>query len=211
MPTGKSFFGQWTLNGTLCCPGGKLYVPGAEKIIPNLKRLVQAAEEFHIFLVSSADAHTPDDPEFKLFPPHCVKGTSGAEIIPEGLLEKSFAIPNDPSFSLPGNFSDFHQVVLEKQSLDVFTNPKTAELVDSFGPNAEYIVFGVVTEYCVLCAAKGLLGKKRNVAVVQDAIETLKPEQGRRTLDELQSLGARLITTSEALALAAAARAEQVI
>jgi hypothetical protein len=36
---------------------------------------------------------------------------------------------------------------------------------------------------------------------VTDAIEALKLEDGRRTLDELTALGARMITTREALAL----------
>jgi nicotinamidase-related amidase len=59
----------------------------------------------------------------------------------------------------------------------------------------------VVTEYCVNFAAKGLLERGRRVAVVTDAIEALKPEDGRRTLDQLTALGARLITTRKALAL----------
>ena len=66
-------------------PGGKLYVPGAEKIIPNIERLVDAAIEGRSFLVSSGDAHPEGDPEFERFPPHCVSGTPGARIIPEGL------------------------------------------------------------------------------------------------------------------------------
>ncbi len=79
------------------------------------------------------------------------------------------------------------------------------------GRDAEYIVFGVVTEYCVRCAAKGLLERGCKVAVVEDAIETLKPEEGRRTLEELTRLGARLITTDEAVQMAAAAGAQKVI
>ena len=82
----------------------------------------------------------------------------------------------------------------------MFDNPHTSELVERLGPDAEYIVFGVVTEYCVRFAAKGLLERGRKVTIVRDAIETLKPEDGRRSLEELQSLGARLITTEEALA-----------
>jgi nicotinamidase-related amidase len=60
-------------------------------------------------------------------------------------------------------------------------------------------VFGVVTEYCVSCAVKGLLKRKRRVAVVRDAIETLAPEVGDKTLSELQDLGATLVTTHEIL------------
>ena len=61
-------------------------------------------------------------------------------------------------------------------------------------------MFGVVTEYCVRCAAKGLLERGRKVAIVKDAIEALDPEAGRLALEELQALGARLITTDQALA-----------
>ncbi|MGC2698797.1 MAG: isochorismatase family protein, partial [Candidatus Acidiferrales bacterium] len=61
------------------------------------------------------------------------------------------------------------------------------------------IVFGVVTEYCVRFAAKGLLERGRRVSLVRDAIETLNPEDSTRTLAELTALGARLITTDEAL------------
>jgi nicotinamidase/pyrazinamidase len=186
-------------------PGGKLYVPGAERIISNIKRLVDQALQARIFLVASADAHAPDDPEFELFPPHCVKGTPGAQIIPEGLLLKRLTIPNDASFALPTDLSDYQQVVLEKQTLDVFNNPKAGELVQLLGPKAEYVVFGVVTEYCVLCAVKGLLERgRRKVALVRDAIETLKVEEGSRVMQELESLGTRLVSTAEAVSMVAA-------
>jgi nicotinamidase/pyrazinamidase len=180
-------------------PGGKLYVPGAEKIIPNIKRLVSAASDSRAFIVSSGDSHPEGDPEFKTFPPHCLRGSSGARIIPEGMTASFETIPNDPSFRMPSDLTRVQQTVLEKQTLDVFDNPHANEIVERLGPDAEFIVFGVVTEYCVRCAAKGLLERGRKVAIVGDAIETLKPEDGKRTLDELQSLGARLVTTDQAL------------
>jgi nicotinamidase-related amidase len=60
----------------------------------------------------------------------------------------------------------------------------------------------------VRCAAKGLLERGWKVAIVKDAVETIKPEEGRRTLDELAALGARLITTDEALAMVGAAHSQ---
>ncbi len=57
-------------------PGGKLYVPGAEKIMANLNRLVEQVRQSRVLLISSADAHQPDDPEFREWPVHCVKGTA---------------------------------------------------------------------------------------------------------------------------------------
>ena len=182
-------------------PGGKLYVPGAEKIIPNIQRLVSAATETGVFLVSSGDAHPENDPEFQRFPPHCLRGTPGARIIPEGLTRDPVTIPNDSSRKLPEDLFRHPQVVLEKQTLDVFDNPHASELVERLGAEAEYVVFGVVTEYCVKCAAKGLLDRGRKVSIVKDAMETLKPDDSRRALDELRAAGAKLITTDEALNL----------
>jgi nicotinamidase-related amidase len=59
----------------------------------------------------------------------------------------------------------------------------------------------VVTEFCVRFAAKGLLDRGRRVSVVQDAIETLNPQDGQRTISELQAGGAQFITTDQALEL----------
>jgi nicotinamidase/pyrazinamidase len=183
-------------------PGGKLYVPGAEKIIPNIKRLVDVAREGHVLLVSSACRHLPSDPEFKKFPPHCLRGTPGERIIPQGLAHKFHSIPNDGSAKLPGSIFDNQQLVLEKQTLDVFDNPHTEAIVNRLGKDTEYLVFGVVVEHCVYWAAKGLLDRGHKVSVVKDAIETLKGADGRRSLDELKSLGAAFVSTDEAVAMA---------
>ena len=35
------------------------------------------------FILYLRDEHAPDDPEFKMFPPHCIKDTVETEIIEE--------------------------------------------------------------------------------------------------------------------------------
>jgi nicotinamidase/pyrazinamidase len=180
-------------------PEGKLYVPGAEKTIPNIKRLVDAARAGRVLLVSDACQHTPDDPEFARFAPHCVRGTPGAQIIPEGLADRYLTVPNERGFELPPDLFAYQQIVVEKQTLNVFDNPLANEIVDRLPHGAQYFVFGVVTEYCVRFAAKGLLERGRKVALVKDAIETLKIEDGERALGEVCSGGAGLVTTEEAL------------
>ena len=180
-------------------PGGHLYVPGAEKLVPNIRRLTDAARQGQVFLVSHGDFHTPNDPEFKIFPPHCVKGTTGAELLPEALTDKVVRVPNDPDAKLPEDLSAYQQIVLEKQTLSVFESRHADALVNKLGNQAEFVVFGVVTEYCVSFAAKGLLERGRRVALVQDAIETLKHEDGKKTVSELERMGARLTTTDQAL------------
>ena len=181
-------------------PGGKLYVPGAEKLLPNIRKLTDAARRDKVFMVSHGCFHPPDDPEFKQFPPHCLKGSPGSEFVPEALADKFVRVENRATDKLPGDLSKHQQIVLEKQTLDIFETRHANELVNRLGSDALFVVFGVVTEYCVSCAARGLLARNRKVAVVRDAIETLDPAVGTKTISELQSLGARLVTTDEVLA-----------
>src|SRR5215475_13423277 len=98
-------------------PGGKLYVPGAEKLLPNLRRLTDAARQGRALLVSHGCFHSADDPEFKIFPPHCVKGTEGAEFVPEALTTKVARVPNDPEAKLPDDVFAWQQILMEKQTL----------------------------------------------------------------------------------------------
>lgn len=189
--------------------GGKLYVPGAEKIIPNLNRLVEQARQDRVLLVSSADAHQPDDPEFREWPTHCVKGTPGAELILEARAARRLVIPNQENFVFPDDLRSYQQIHLEKNTLDVFDNPNTGTLLSrlagsqnsSGNSNADFLVFGVVTEHCVRWAADGLLRRGYGVSIVEDAIQSLDEKRGREILRELQSKGARVITTEQALTL----------
>jgi nicotinamidase/pyrazinamidase len=185
-------------------PGGKLYVPGAEKLISNMNRLTDAARQGRVFIIGDACRHAPDDPEFVRFPPHCVRGTPGSEMIPETFADRVLMVPNLADAVVPEDLSPYQQVILEKQTLDVFDNPNTETVLERVArftdADAEIYVFGVVTEYCVRLAAKGLLQRGRRVSLVRDAIETLNPEDGRKTIGELASLGARLVTTDQALA-----------
>src|ERR1700756_1384907 len=101
-------------------PGGNLYVPGAEKLLPKIRRLTDAAREGKVFLVSHGCFHTPNDPEFKIFPPHCVKGTTGSDLVPEAITDKVSRVPNEPDAKIPQDLSAYQQVLLEKQTLSIF-------------------------------------------------------------------------------------------
>src|SRR5260370_26346021 len=78
---------------------GKLYVPDAEQITRNLKRLSEFAHGHDIPIVASADDHLPSDPEISAtpdwtstFPPHCLRGTPGQRKIPETTLRDPLGI-----------------------------------------------------------------------------------------------------------------------
>lgn len=171
-------------------PGGKLYVPGAEAIVPTLRRLTQWAAENRVLVVASADAHHGNDPEFQQWPPHCLVGTAGQEKIAETTLPRQLILPNR-RVEIPADLSNWQQVVLEKQQLDVFTNPNTGRLVEQLG-RPDVVLYGVVTEICVVRAARNLVERGCRVTLVEDAMAALNPAEARKCLDELMGQGARL-------------------
>lgn len=177
-------------------PEGKLYVAGAEQIIPNLGRLTAWAQKQNILVVASMDAHREGDEEFQQYPPHCLVGTWGQEKIPETRLAKKIILPNRPA-EVPPNLRDYKQVILEKQQFDVFTNPNTEALLTQLGNRAEIVLYGVVTEICVDRAARGLLDRGYRIRLVRDAIHHLDESKARGTLEEVQRRGGQVVTTDE--------------
>lgn len=197
----RKFIWEVDTQADFMLPGGKLYVPGAERLLPNIRRLTDTARQGHVFLVSHGCYHAINDPEFKIFPPHCVKGTPGSAYVAQALTEKVAIVPNEPDAALPTDLNQYQQILLEKQTLDIFESRHAEELLNRLPREAEFVVFGVVTEYCVRLAAKGLLERGRRVFLVHDAIETLKREDGERAIAELRNLGAKFVSTDEALAM----------
>ncbi len=176
-------------------PSGALYVPGAEHKVPAIAALNRYAAACGIPVVSTTDAHSEDDPEFQSWPPHCIAGTTGQHKAEATLLEKRVIVPNRHcTLTLAGA----EQILLEKQNVDSFTAINLPHVIETLAADA-YVVYGVVTEICVLFAAKGLLQLGKPITIVTDAIETLNRETSDRVLADLQASGVRLATSSELL------------
>lgn len=176
-------------------PDGALSIAGAQKIVANLKRLVQYAAQNKIPLLSSMDAHRPDDPEFRDFPPHCVKGSPGQQKIKETLLPGAIRIPAVPGV-LPDNVPPGTQMIFDKPTLYLFDNPNFMEHVKQQGYEA-FIVFGVATDYCIKIIAEGLIERGYKVTVVTDAIAPVVPEAGKGALESMKRAGVKFKTTGE--------------
>jgi nicotinamidase/pyrazinamidase len=150
-------------------PAGALYVPGAERILPAVERMNQFAVEHGIPLVSTTCAHIENDEEFKTWPAHCVVGTTGQLKPCSTLVGKTVVVPNrHEQLDLGGA----QQIILEKSQLDLFSNPNMPQLLNALKAD-HYVVYGVVTEYCVNLASMGLLATGKPVTLISDAIETL--------------------------------------
>ncbi len=172
---------------------GALYVPGAETIVDRVAALNRFAAAHGIPVISTMDAHTPDDPEFSDWPPHCIAGTSGQRKPEATLLDPRVVIQNSPGFP---EVAGARQILLEKQALDCFTNVNLSALLDCLNPN-QCFVYGVVTEICVRRAAFGLLRTGRKVAIVTDAVKELDASEAAKTLAEFTAAGGTLTTTKE--------------
>jgi nicotinamidase/pyrazinamidase len=166
-------------------PEGKLYVPGAEETAPAMARLVAAAREAGVVHVASADDHELTDPEISddpdyssTYPPHCLRGTPGAEKVPE--TKQSDPLPLSllpyPPGLIPGLVAGRREILLLKKNFNVFTNPNTEPLLESLDPD-ELVVFGVATDVCDDAAILGFLLRGRRVIFVEDAARGL--DEGR--------------------------------
>ena len=167
-------------------PAGALYAPGAEKILPAISKLNHYAAHHRIPLVSTMDAHSENDPEFRDWPPHCVVDTLGQQKPGSTLLEKRAIVPNSPS-ALPL----IDQILLEKQTFSCLSNVNFTHLLDHFNAD-RYVVYGVVTEVCVKFAAFGLLETGKRVEIVTDAVCALNQENGAKTLSDFTAAGGHL-------------------
>lgn len=179
------------------CPAGALPVPGAEDIARELTELTNYAAANGIRIISTADAHSEDDPEFKTWKPHCVASTAGQQKANHTLLAERAVLSAAPHAldQIRSQISRSKQIVVEKQMLDCFTNPNLRPLLNSL--NAErYVVYGLVTELCVRCALFGLLDTGARVELVTDAIKSLSESDARQVIERFKSQGGRLTTVA---------------
>ena len=178
-------------------PGGKLYVQGAEKMRPNLKKLYSAARRARIPVVATGCAHLPTDEEMREWPLHCLKGTEGQKKLPETVMYRRITVPHDQPVDAP-DLRGGIQVILEKCHLDAFTNPCAQEVVRRSGIGS-WIVFGVATDYCVRLSVLGLLKLDRQVTVVSDSIRGVADATSEQAVIEMKAAGADFRSTASVL------------
>src|SRR5436190_18905192 len=189
-------------------PSGKLYVPGARDVAPAMELLVDAARAARIPHVASADDHELTDPELSdspdfqnTYPPHCLRGTRGAEKILETKQRDPlpFSLVPFPPGLVPRLVDGRREILLLKKNFDVFTNPHTGALLDLLDPD-EIVVFGVATDVCDDAAIRGFLRRGRRVRFVEDAARGLDDKRVAACLAAWREGGVEFTTADEAIA-----------
>ena len=188
-------------------PDGSLYVPDAERLTSNLKRLTRHARTHGIVIVASMDDHTLEDAEISLepdfertFPPHCMHGTDGQRKIPATAMRQPVVLEDAPegAKAVRRRVEDHAgEILIKKRHLDVFTNPHTATVLDVLSPR-HVVLYGVALDVCARMAVEGLLARGGcTVHVVTDAVQAIHPEAAPALLDEWGERGVRTTTTDE--------------
>jgi nicotinamidase-related amidase len=151
---------------------GKLYVAGAERIIPRIQKLIARFRKANLPVFYICDAHQKNDSEFKQWPEHAVKGTKGAEVI---------------AALKPGK----DDIVIEKVTYNGFSNPQLDKELKKSNVDELYIT-GVATEYCVKHTALDGLKKGYKVKVVWNCIKEVDKKEGKKALKEIKQKGGKI-------------------
>ncbi len=201
-----------------CDPTGALFVKGAVEAASVSAALVARAVREGAAIVGSVDSHAHDAWEFATndrrgpngekpnFPPHCVKGTRGWLKLAETLADTFAFVPVDaPSPRVP---EGTRAVYFEKEVYSLFANPNAARWLEIVCENqpADFVVFGVATDYCVRAAALDTLAWARahagpvadsTVTVVSDAIAGVAPASTEDALSAMRAAGVRFVLSSQ--------------
>lgn len=156
--------------------GGTLVVPAARDIIPCVKREIEKARAEGYPVIYLTDNHKPDDPEFKQFPAHAVKGTWGAQVIDE-LKPKE----GEPVLA-KRRFSGFYGT-----ELDLYLHELGVKTL---------ILTGTLTNICVLYTAADARNRAYDVMVKPDCVASLSKETDEIFLAHMKNVLGVEIRTS---------------
>ncbi len=191
---------------------GKLYIQGAEAILPKLEVLTEFAREKGVPLLGSVDYHGPHDPEIsdkpdfrKTYPPHCLVDTPGQAKVPATSPKDALWIDSRPEDKetlkeqVRQHLGRGGEVFFRKQRFDVFSNPNVDTVLEAVRPD-RIVVYGVALDVCDRYAVEGLLERRRyRVALVRDATRAIRPEEGERLVQAWASRGVCILTTDQVI------------
>ncbi|MCW4020043.1 MAG: cysteine hydrolase [Candidatus Bathyarchaeota archaeon] len=156
---------------------GELKTHRAKHIIPNIKRLIRTARDANIPVIYSNDAHLPVDSELEKWGEHAMKGTKGAEVIPQ----------------LKPASGDY---VMEKRTYSGFFETGLDLLLRDMDVST-IILTGLHANICVRHTAADGFFRGYKIVVPRDATEALSEEEYQQGLEYLKKVYDVEITETE--------------
>ena len=147
---------------------GKLGTPRAARIIPNIRRLVEGARKAGVPVIYVGDAHLARDPELKIWGSHSMKGTKGAQVIPELTPEKG-------------------DIVLEKRTYSAFYETSLDPILRAHDVR-DLAITALLTNICGIHTAGDAFFRGYRPIVVEDGMEALDDESHKFGLDYMKRM-----------------------
>jgi nicotinate phosphoribosyltransferase len=145
----------------------------ARDIIPNIQRLLEKELKQGAKVFYPCDHHKPDDPEFKLFPPHCIEGTLEVELIPE--------------------LSQYHGEIIPKRHFNAFYDTSLEKKLKELNPEV-IVICGVCTDICVMHTVADARNRGYEVEIPVDCVASVNDKAHFFALEHMEKvLGAKLV------------------
>ena len=186
-------------------PGGALEVKGGDRIIPVINEilphfeLVVATQDWHPANHKSFAVNHPGKNEFevielngleqKLWPPHCVQGTKGAEFHPAletKPVEAIFRKGMDPEIdSYSGFYDNGHK---KSTGLSGYLKQKGA---------SDLYFCGLAADICVYFSLLDALKEGFNATLIEDAAVPLLPKEFESIRKDIIKKGGKIINSKD--------------
>lgn len=155
-----------------------LEVPESRNIINPIKNLIEKARKTKTMVIYICDSHREDDPEFDIWPRHCVSGTEGSEVIDELKPEKNDYIVRKRKYS--GFFGTDLDSILREFKVE------------------ELIITGIVTNICVLYTSSDAVNLGYRITVPRDCVAGLNKEDHEWALKQIEEvLNGKILDSSD--------------
>jgi nicotinate phosphoribosyltransferase len=149
----------------------------ARRIIPHIQSILERETKQGSTIFFICDNHDKDDAEFKMFPPHCIEGTTEVEVIPE--LAK-----------YPG-------VIIPKKRYSAFYGTDLEARLKKLKPD-KIIVCGVCTDICVCHTVGDARNRNYTVEVPMDAVASFDDKAHYFALDHMEKVLGAILTSAVA-------------
>lgn len=176
------------------CSGGSLAVPNGDDVVNPINNLINFGRQNGWQIFVSRDWHPPVTTHFKdyggIWPVHCVAESIGAQFHKD--LDISNAIIISKGMSNNDDFSAFNGVTDRQYPLSYALQSKNI---------SELFICGLATDYCVketvLSACR--LRFVTNFLIDASRAVNINPNDEKDAIEVMKKLGARIITTNEAM------------
>lgn len=139
----------------------------AQKIIPNLVKLLKNAEKSDIPIIFARDYHSKDDPEMDIWGEHAMQDEDGSEIIDE--------------------LKDFQEILVKKSTYNSFFQTDLNDILEEKKID-RIILTGVSTDICVQHTAGAAFFRGYDVVVVEDCTEAISKEKHETAIEYMKDM-----------------------